>query len=274
MKTKKETSRKRVSANTLLWAIYIALLVVLLPHTAWTFSQFEDLAPGALGVQWGKVIAWVAAFAFEAAIAVFTHKLTDHNSSCPRYSSGNVAWRTFSYKYLNPFSVALTLALAYSALANFTHAVEFGQPLAAFGGWSLAPMFYSVTFGATLPACSLVFALVLSSAVESAEVPNAELAKARDKLTAVRGELRDAKEGLAESEASLDQAKSELAQAKAAFAEANTLGGRLFSTEKKQRILFAFERWPGISRSVIAELTDSSGAYVSEVLNARDNGSE
>lgn len=262
---KNEISR-RLSVNTLLWAIYISLLAVLLPHTAWTFSQFEE--PGL----WGKVIAWVAAFAFEAAIAVFTHKLTEYNASCPRYSSGNVAWRTFSYKYLNPFSVALTLALAYSALANFTHAVEFGQPLAAFGDWSLAETFYSVTFGATLPACSLVFAMVLSSTVESVEVVDEELAKMQGKLTAVRGELGDVKNELAESEAALEQVKSELAQAEVSFAEANTLGGRLFATEKKQRILFASERWAGISRSVIAVLTDSSGAYVSEVLNARDNG--
>lgn len=260
-------SRKRVSANTLLWSIYIALLAVLLPHTAWTFSQFEDPSPGLFGWTWGKVIAWIAAFAFEAAIAVFTHKLTEHNAKCPNYKTPPVARRKFAYRYLNPYSVALMLALAYSGLANYTHAVEFGQPLAAFGDWVLAPTFYSVTFGATLPACSLVFALVLSSTVESVDVVDEELAKARKSEREVKKEL-----GVVRSE--LEQAKANLLTANEDFAQANEGVGRLFSTEKKERILFAAERWPGLSRSVIAELTDASAAYASEVLNARGNGNK
>ncbi len=60
-------------SNILLWAIYLALLVVLLPHTAWAFGRSESPATGCLNIQWGVVTAGAAAFAFEAAIAALTH---------------------------------------------------------------------------------------------------------------------------------------------------------------------------------------------------------
>jgi hypothetical protein len=44
---------KLITVNRILWAVYLSLLGVLLPHTAWT-----------------------AAFAFEASIAVLIHKLS------------------------------------------------------------------------------------------------------------------------------------------------------------------------------------------------------
>jgi hypothetical protein len=33
--------RRQSWTNILLWAIYLALLAVLLPHTAWAFGRFE-----------------------------------------------------------------------------------------------------------------------------------------------------------------------------------------------------------------------------------------
>jgi hypothetical protein len=65
--------RQRNWSNMLLWAIYLALLVVLLPHTAWAFGRFESPAVGWLNIRWGMVTAGAAAFAFEAAIAALTH---------------------------------------------------------------------------------------------------------------------------------------------------------------------------------------------------------
>jgi hypothetical protein len=53
-------------SSFLLWAIYLALLVVLLPHTARAFGRIESPAMGWLNIQWGMVTARVAAFAFEA----------------------------------------------------------------------------------------------------------------------------------------------------------------------------------------------------------------
>lgn len=44
--------------------------MVLLPHTAWAFARFESPSAGWLGISWGVVTAWAAAFAFEASFAV------------------------------------------------------------------------------------------------------------------------------------------------------------------------------------------------------------
>lgn len=52
-------------SSKMLWIIYLALLAVLLPHTAWAFARFESPAAGWLGVSWGTVTAWAAAFAFK-----------------------------------------------------------------------------------------------------------------------------------------------------------------------------------------------------------------
>jgi hypothetical protein len=52
---------KLITVNRILWAVYLSLLGVLLPHTAWT-----------------------AAFAFEASIAVLIHKLSGHIDRTPR----------------------------------------------------------------------------------------------------------------------------------------------------------------------------------------------
>jgi hypothetical protein len=76
--------------NTLLWVIYLALLAVLLPHTAWAFSRFEPQTAGWLGIPWGIVTAWAAAFAFEAAIAALTHRLARRIEHTPRYTAGHV----------------------------------------------------------------------------------------------------------------------------------------------------------------------------------------
>ena len=126
--------RQQNWSNTLLWAIYLALLVVLPPHTAWAFGRFEPPDVGWLGIRWGMVTAWAAAFAFEAAIAALTHKLAKHIESTPRYSAGRVWLRRITYQYLNAFSAGLLVAVGVSVLANFGHAVEFGQDFVCIPG--------------------------------------------------------------------------------------------------------------------------------------------
>jgi hypothetical protein len=165
-------------SNLLLWAIYLALLVVLLPHTAWAFGRFESPAVGWLNTQWGTVRAWAAAFAFEAAIAALTHKLAKHIESTPRYSAGRVWLRRISYQYLNAFSAGLSVAVWVSVLANFGHAVEFGQDLAIFGQYKVPPLLYSLAFGGILPLVSLMFARILANTGETEPGANSELTEA------------------------------------------------------------------------------------------------
>lgn len=103
--------RQRNWSNILLWAIYLAFLAVLLPHTTRAFARFEPPTVGWLGVPWGVVTAWGAAFAFEAAIAALTHKLATHIESTPRYTAGRVWLRRLSHQYLNAYAAGLLVAV-------------------------------------------------------------------------------------------------------------------------------------------------------------------
>lgn len=148
-------------SSKMLWIIYLALLAALLPHTAWAFARFESTSAGWLGISWGIVTAWAAAFAFEAAIAALTHKLAGHIATTPRYTAGRVWFRRISYQYLNAYASGLFVALGVSALANFAHTVEYGREFAIFGQYSIPPLLYSFTFGGILPLVSLLFARIL-----------------------------------------------------------------------------------------------------------------
>ena len=227
--------------NAILWAIYIALLAVLLPHTAWAFQQFEPASD-----LW---TAYAAAFAFEAAIAALTHKLSKHIEQGPKKGKW---WPKFSYRYLNAYSVGLVTSLGISALANLAHAVQFGGAMLIFTEWGIPFGVYAFAFGAVLPMISLTFARVLSNVVETdaSEDPT---------LVELRQANADLKKQLRESEQSRIRAQTQLE----AFGDVFV---KLASNDKRERILAVVRRWPGLSGASIALLTESSPPYVSEVL--------
>lgn len=167
-------------SSTFLWIIYLALLTVLLPHTAWAFRRFEPQPAGWLGVPWGMVAAWAAAFAFEAAIAALTHKLARRIEQTPRYTAGRVLLRRVSYQYLNAYAAGLFVALGVSALANFAHPVEYSRDSAIFGHYNVPPLLYSLTFGAILPLVLLLFARILGDSKDTEAAANPELTAAKD----------------------------------------------------------------------------------------------
>ena len=150
--------------NKILWGVYLCLLGVLLPHTAWAFSTFEPR-----DAWWGKTTAWLGALAFESAIAVLTHKLAKHIEATRR------GRRLFIRRYLNAYSFGLLVAIGVSMLANLSHAVEFGGSMAIFANSSALPALYSVAFGAILPVVSLLFARVLSNVVDAEGEPDPDL---------------------------------------------------------------------------------------------------
>ena len=247
--------------SILLWAIYLALLVVLLPHTAWAFGRFESPAVGWLNIQWGMVTAWAAAFAFEAAIAALTHKLAKHIESTPRYTAGRVWLRRISYQYLNAFSAGLLVAVGVSVLANFGHAVEYGRDFAIYSSYRIPPVLYSLAFGGILPLVSLLFARILANTTEAEDHANPELVRAKQTVNQLRAELAAVEEHLMQAEARANAAEQR-------FAAAGDLVARLFAEEKRQRILAAAERWPQLPASSIAIITSASPGYVSEVLKS------
>lgn len=242
---------KKNLINKLLWAIYLALLAVLLPHTAWLFGRFEP------GGDFGKWSAVAAAFAFEAAIAALTHKLSKHIEATPKRLT---ARRRMVYRYVNAYSAGLVLSVGVSALANLAHAVEFGRELAIFGSWGIHPVVYQLAFGAILPGVSLVFARVLSNVSESEGEDDPAMLAANEQIKVIRAELREAKAQLAMAEGRAHQAEER-------FGAAGDLMRALVEGEKRERILAVKKKWPELPLSGVAVLTGSSVSYASEVLS-------
>ena len=107
--------RQRNWSNLLLWTIYLALLAVLLPHTARPFGLFEPPEKGWLNVPWGMVTAWAAAVAFVAAIAALTQRLARHIETTPRFTAGRVWLRRMSHQYLSASPAVFLVAVGVSA---------------------------------------------------------------------------------------------------------------------------------------------------------------
>ncbi len=188
MKTKINTT------GVILWAVYISLLTVLLPHTAWAFDRFEP--EGGIRLMGTSLTAWLAALAFEAAIAVLTHRLASHMETTPRYTSGNVKLRILQYRYMNAYAMGLLVTVFVSAFANLAHAVEFGNGLQIAPKGSFIYAVYLAAFGAVLPFASLLFARVLSRAVDEFHTDSPEVQAMKERLRQAGKELQDLKREL------------------------------------------------------------------------------
>jgi len=238
--------KKLFSVNNILWVIYIGLLAVLLPHTAWAFAQFEPE-----GSKIGLYTAWAAAFAFEAAIAALTHKLSKHIEATARIRK---PFAKFTKRYLSSYAFALYAALGVSSMANLAHAVEFGSTMAIFDAWGVGFGTYAIAFGAILPLVSLMFASVLSNVSDSEDEQDQALVDAKATVAALRKDLRLANEALDLSEKKFSD-----------------LGGRftnLISDQKRDRVLAARSLWPDLNGAALAIISDSTAGYVSEVLKS------
>ena len=180
--------------------------------------------------------------------------------------------RRLSYQYLNAYSAGLLVAVGVSILANFGHAVEYGQDFATpaqgrycvFDRYNVPPLLYSLAFGGILPLVSLMFARILANTAEAEFEVNPELTQAKQTIRKLRSDLEETKEHFAETEARANAAEQR-------FAAAGELVARLFAEEKRQRILAAAEHWPELPASSIAIITSASPGYVSEVLK-EENG--
>ena len=245
---------KFLTINRILWAVYLSLLGVLLPHTAWTFQNFEPQnKTGAIGL-----VAWTAAFAFEASIAALTHKLSIHIENTPKRL---MPWSKFRYRYLNAYSLGLVASILVSSMANLAHAVEFGRPMAIFTEWNIPFSIYALAFGAVLPLVSLVFARVLSNVVETEGEEDPAFSEAKATIADLRRQLR-------ESETQKKTAEDACNRAEARFASIGGLLTKLLSDDKRERIIAAHSLWNKLPGSAVAIITDTSPSYVSEVLNA------
>ena len=278
--------QNKTSFTTLgLWAVFVALLIALLPHTAWAFRQYEPMeSPALLGsFTWADLISYVLAFAFEAAIAVLTHKLAKHFETMPKkiksLEGWHGEWERFSYRYMNGFMFGLIITTCVSGMANLAHAVQFGQSLAIFDSLGISANIYSFAFGGVLPLVSLTFANVLSNVVEDEEAPNPLLVKANDDLKEIRKQLRDTelrakaneeefRKQLKDAELRVNASEEGKRLAEDRFAAMGDLIRYLFGEDKRQRIIAARKQWPELPNSAIAIIAGASPAYVSETLSA------
>jgi hypothetical protein len=243
---------KLITVNRILWAIYISLLVVLLPHTAWAFQNFEPQSDnGAI-----SPIAWTAAFAFEAAIAALTHKLTLHLEKTPKRFMN---WAKFRYRYLNAYSIGLVASIAVSSMANLAHAVEFGRQLTIFTAWHIPFAVYALAFGAVLPLVSLIFARVLSNVIDTENDEDPALAEAKSTIAELRRQLR-------ESEAGRKAAEDERKATEDRYASTAGTLLKLVSDDKRERIQAVHQLWPQLPSASIAIIAGASASYVSEVV--------
>lgn len=186
---------KQLPRNAGLWCIYILLLAVLLPHTAWMFQQGETA-----GSKWSTVIAWSAASVFELVILAMTHRFSKHLSSTKgkEYKNG---WKEATDKYVNSLAFGAVLAWFVSAYANVAHAIEFGNTsIKIFTAWPWVPAWsYPVAFGAVLPTASLLFAWVLSrEADEVKQADPTEITELRQYAEALERQFNEAETALDE----------------------------------------------------------------------------
>ena len=229
--------KSRDWSTVLLWAIYLALLGVLLPHTAWAFGQFEPDGTAGLG--------WIAALAFEGAIAAFTWRLKELIENTPNHKD---AWKRFRKRYLNIYALGLLVAIGVSSLANWAHSVEYGQAFTVFETYRIPPLLYTVAFGAILPACSLLFARILADVQDNEQEVNAEIVELKRVNIELRRELKAAETRLVRAE------------------DAARLLLELTAEDKAQRILAASNQWPNLSQVALAQIAGASPSYVSQVL--------
>lgn len=267
------------STTLILWIIYLFLLAVLLPHTAWAFRAFEPVEAWTIYEDFtsADLVSYVAALAFEAAIAVLTHKLAEHIEHTPKVmkskknpdgSTSRITdwWETWKARYLNAFSLGLIIATGVSSLANLAHAVEFASPLEIFTEWGIPSGVYVVAFGGILPVVSLLFARVLSNVNETEIQDDPALSEAKAQITELRRHLKESEGRVRQAEAERQAAEQDRIFAEEKYTAAEELMRLLFATEKRERILAAKRQWPQLTGAAIALMTDSKPSYVSEVL--------
>jgi hypothetical protein len=227
-----------------LWAIFGALLLVLLPHTAWAFGQFEPEG-------WiGKLVGWVGAIAFEGAIGTLTWRLKQRIEEVPNSSK---RWVRFKRRYLNIYGAGLLVATGVSSLANWSHAVEFGSKFVASTDYGISSIIYTLAFGGILPVCSLFFAHILADTTEAEQQEDTALIEAKNTIKELKRELRIV--------------ETERQAAEQRFTAIGDLFVQLTQAERKRdRILAARQLWPALPPGGVAVVAGVSRSYVSEVL--------
>ena len=260
--TLKTFASKLFTFKNLLWAVYVAILAVIAPHTQWMFSQLEPT-----GKAW---ISWMAAIGFEAAIFVVTHLLVAHierrkatafNFEKQRMKEYLQWWPMFRYRWINVYTLLLAIACAISAGANLAHAVEFAQPLKIVTDWGVPSGVMTVAFGGILPLVNLLFAAVIADVDDNEQQDNPELEKAK-------AERREAEKRARDAEKALTEKDKLLAESEQRYRAIGDVVRFLFEQRDplRDRIVYVRKTFPQLSQNGISQILGCSVSTVNEAL--------
>lgn len=266
----------KINNTQLFWLVYIAFLFVLWPQAAWTIDQFQDALAGQInfmGVT-ASPLAWALAGVIEATIGIVTHRLNEHwRQMSPRYKAVDMAKKRFAYRWLNVYAVALFVAMTVSAVANYTHVVEFtNSKLKVFAGHPNMVQVYQILFGLALPGVSFVFARVLSTMQESEQETDPALDKAKADLKEANSTIRQLEQGIrkTEQEYSLKLAETErrLDESEQRYRAVGDVVRYLFGTDLalRDRVRGIRTSFPSLSQNGIAQLLGCSVSTVNDAL--------
>jgi hypothetical protein len=269
--------KPKINNTLLFWIVYIIFLLVLLPQEAWTIGQGQDRT----GTQWtilgvtASPLAWFLAAAFAASIAIVTHRLNIHWEKMPnRYKADDMGRKRFAYRWLNVYAVALMVSMVISAIANFTHVVQFtNTSLTIFKTYPWAVFAYQLIFGLALPGVSFVFARVLSTMQESEQEDDPAFAKAKSDLREANATIRSLEKTIREIEqqysAKLRDTEKRLDESEQRYRAVGDVVRWLFGTDValRDRIRGIRTTFPNLSQNGIAQLIGCSVSTVNDALS-------
>jgi hypothetical protein len=266
---------KKLNTTTLFWVVYIAFLFVLWPQTAWTIGQFQDVTDqwSLLGVA-ASPLAWALAGAVEATIAIVTHRINEYWKEMPASYKAADKWKKrLTYRWLNVYAVALIVAMSVSAIANYTHVVQFTNPtLLVFAGNEWSIRLYQLVFGLALPGVSFVFARVLSTMSESEQDEDPAFAKAKGELKEANSTIRKLEQSIRQTEQqySVRLATTEqlLEQSEQRYRAVGDVVRFLFGTDisLRERVRGIRTSFPNLSQNGIAQVLGCSVSTVNDAL--------
>lgn len=267
-----ESLKLKVSSTTLFWAVYVGFLFVLWPQAAWTIDQFQDASNGKwmlMGVS-ASPLAWALSGAIEATIGIVTHRLNQYWLDMPKlYKAVDKRMKRFVYRWLNVYAVALVVAMLVSAIANYTHVVEFtNSSLRVFEGNQNVIKIYQIVFGLALPGVSFVFARVLSSMQESEQEEDPALAKAKKDLQEANATIREKDVAIRQANDAVRQTEQKLEESEQRYRAVGDVIRYLFGTDMalRERIRGVKTSFPNLSQNGIAQLLSCSTSTVNEAL--------
>lgn len=267
-----ESLKLKVSSTTLFWAVYVGFLFVLWPQAAWTIDQFQDASNGKwmlMGVS-ASPLAWALSGAIEATIGIVTHRLNQYWLDMPKlYKAVDKRMKRFVYRWLNVYAVALVVAMLVSAIANYTHVVEFtNSSLRVFEGNQNAIKVYQIVFGLALPGVSFVFARVLSSMQESEQEEDPALAKAKKDLQEANATIREKDAAIRQANDAVRLTEHKLEESEQRYRAVGDVIRYLFGTDMalRERIRGVRTSFPNLSQNGIAQLLSCSTSTVNEAL--------